>query len=417
MSVRTICPVIRLAVACLMVAIGLRTWLIMGLIEPVTVSGSSMVPALSGSFVQPRCPACEHLFAVGTEFAERATAVRCPHCSHATVSLEGLTIHRGDRLWIDRAAFSRQSPRRWDLVVVRNPENVAELSVKRIVGLPGEQVELDDGDVLIDGAVIPKPCSQQLMMRQLLFEVGDAPARWSGNPGSGWRFDQGTWTHRRKEANAIDWLRYRHPESTITDDVTYNAGITRKLNLVDEFLLSTSVRATGRGSLHFEIYDGTTRGRVSLYLPVGRIEASVGGQHSGSTRLPPQAVRQLSGSGLPISLSNTDGQLLLVVQGRSVFRSRWPRHPAVGVQQPVRIGIRNTSAEISQLALYRDLYYGDHAVGTAVERPVAWSLGASEYFLLGDNSPVSLDSRVWGPVSQRLVVGRSLCFANASGDR
>ncbi|HVM62126.1 MAG TPA: signal peptidase I [Verrucomicrobiae bacterium] len=33
-------------------------------------------------------------------------------------------------------------------------------------------------------------------------------------------------------------------------------------------------------------------------------------------------------------------------------------------------------------------------------------LGADEYFVLGDNSPRSLDSRFWGPVPKRSIVGR-----------
>lgn len=43
------------------------------------------------------------------------------------------------------------APRRWDVVVVRAPEDARRLLIKRVVGLPGERVEFRGGDVLADG--------------------------------------------------------------------------------------------------------------------------------------------------------------------------------------------------------------------------------------------------------------------------
>ena len=42
-------------------------------------------------------------------------------------------------------------PKRWEPVVVRRPGRESELVVKRLVGLPGETVELRHGDLYIDG--------------------------------------------------------------------------------------------------------------------------------------------------------------------------------------------------------------------------------------------------------------------------
>jgi signal peptidase I len=46
-------------------------------------------------------------------------------------------------------------PRRGDLVVVRRPRNLEV--VKRVVGLPGEQVRLRAGRLEIDGRPVPEP--------------------------------------------------------------------------------------------------------------------------------------------------------------------------------------------------------------------------------------------------------------------
>lgn len=37
----------------------------------------------------------------------------------------------------------------------------------------------------------------------------------------------------------------------------------------------------------------------------------------------------------------------------------------------------------------------------------SWSLKTGEYFMLGDNRPASLDSRSWGVVSKKLIIGRA----------
>ena len=47
-------------------------------------------------------------------------------------------------------SLSYQSPARGDIVAFRKEEN-GHFSVKRIVGLPGETVQITDGTVLIDG--------------------------------------------------------------------------------------------------------------------------------------------------------------------------------------------------------------------------------------------------------------------------
>ncbi len=39
-------------------------------------------------------------------------------------------------------------------------------------------------------------------------------------------------------------------------------------------------------------------------------------------------------------------------------------------------------------------------------QPKIATLGSNEYYLLGDNRPVSSDSRVYGPVERRFIIGR-----------
>jgi signal peptidase I len=64
------------------------------------------------------------------------------------------TLANGELLLVARRAYTRRSPQRGDIVVARYGN---EFITKRIVGLPGERVELVDGELWIDGSPLPAP--------------------------------------------------------------------------------------------------------------------------------------------------------------------------------------------------------------------------------------------------------------------
>jgi signal peptidase I len=39
--------------------------------------------------------------------------------------------------------------------------------------------------------------------------------------------------------------------------------------------------------------------------------------------------------------------------------------------------------------------------------PLTWIVGENEYFVMGDNRPMSQDSRVFGPIDEDLILGRA----------
>lgn len=62
------------------------------------------------------------------------------------------TLAAGDTLLINRAAYKITSPKRGDLIAFKLTEDEkASTHIKRIVGLPGETVQIKDGLILIDG--------------------------------------------------------------------------------------------------------------------------------------------------------------------------------------------------------------------------------------------------------------------------
>lgn len=153
----------RLAVGVALVAIALHTWLAMGLVVPVTVDGSSMAPTLEGPHWIYRCDACQEAFSIGFDQAAPDMAAECPGCGRLVERAVGSDTV-GDRLIVDRTAFSFRRPRRWEIVVFRSPVD-GQLSVKRVAGLPGERVALANGEVLIDGRSIAGPHNIKYALR------------------------------------------------------------------------------------------------------------------------------------------------------------------------------------------------------------------------------------------------------------
>ena len=63
------------------------------------------------------------------------------------------TLRFGDLLVVDKGAYEVFEPRRGDIVVGRLGQDVV---VKRVVGLPGEQVEILGGELYIDDELMPE---------------------------------------------------------------------------------------------------------------------------------------------------------------------------------------------------------------------------------------------------------------------
>ena len=65
------------------------------------------------------------------------------------------TIMTGDRLFGNRLAYSRKTPEHGDIIIFKFPDNEEENYVKRVIGLPGETVEIIDAQIYINGSKTP----------------------------------------------------------------------------------------------------------------------------------------------------------------------------------------------------------------------------------------------------------------------
>lgn len=69
-------------------------------------------------------------------------------------------IMRGDRVLVYKMVYRVEDPKRWDVAVIREP-TTKKFFIKRVVGLPGETVEIRNGDLLINGRNPSRPASLQ----------------------------------------------------------------------------------------------------------------------------------------------------------------------------------------------------------------------------------------------------------------
>jgi signal peptidase I len=73
-------------------------------------------------------------------------------------------FHTSERVIVDRVSMLFGGPSRGDVVVLESPSSNGELLIKRVIGLPGETVTIQDGRVYIDGRLLDEPYINEFCM-------------------------------------------------------------------------------------------------------------------------------------------------------------------------------------------------------------------------------------------------------------
>jgi len=71
------------------------------------------------------------------------------------------TLHNNERLIIEKLSYRFHEPHVGDIVVLKRSSGVGEPLIKRIVGTPGQTVEITDGKVFVDGVPLDEPYLDQ----------------------------------------------------------------------------------------------------------------------------------------------------------------------------------------------------------------------------------------------------------------
>ena len=84
------------------------------------------------------------------------------------------TLMPGDRILTNKLGISTRTFHRGDVIVFRNPENRRQNFIKRIVGLPGDSVEIKAGELLINGETLHQGSAADNIAqeRRLVYRTG-----------------------------------------------------------------------------------------------------------------------------------------------------------------------------------------------------------------------------------------------------
>lgn len=393
--------------------------------EAYIVPTGSMAPTLLGFHRDLICPNCGIRFALGLDEHGRGGLPACPNCGQDELEQAPSTDGAGDRLLVQKLLYDLRPPRRWEVAVFQNPEDPSQAFVKRVVGRPGESVEIRRGDIYINGRVARKDLDEQRATRILVYSNDFLPAdsdrfpRWitrkEGGPRaeSAWRaVGPGFVREARSDDNGrTDWLEYRHwqPDrkspGPVRDFIAYNGAETGSENRVDDLILDTLVRVRpGCRALRVRLSHGADRFEAVIPVDGGSPPLVLWNGQSlrrglGTGRL------ASSPDGAPrfhrIEASVVDQQFLVAVDGQLAFEPVTVEEPSAGPVPSVNtvaVGLEGGSGEVRGLRVFRDVYYTS-VLSSSLRRPFAvgepYRLGPGEYFVLGDNSPISNDSRFW----------------------
>ncbi|MCA9055733.1 MAG: signal peptidase I, partial [Planctomycetaceae bacterium] len=227
--------------------------------EAFVIPTGSMAPTLYGRNKEMECAKCGFDLVVGASSEvtrdgsrlkpnTRIEGAICPNCRYLNTEMERARVFNGDRILVNKFPYELSDPDRWDVFVFKFPEKPGTNYIKRLVGLPGETLRINGGDVYRieeDGkeTILRKAPDKQKVLQipvyhhdyqcEALSKAG-WPLRWSGmsrtsadNSSPGWQADSVGWTHDDATrslsitsadcANEPRWLRYQHLAPAVSD--------------------------------------------------------------------------------------------------------------------------------------------------------------------------------------------------------
>lgn len=83
--------------------------------------------------------------------------------THVSGSSMENTLSHGDNLIVDKITYRFKDPERFDIIVFPFQYKENTYYIKRIIGMPGETVQIVDGDIYIDGEVLQESYGREVI--------------------------------------------------------------------------------------------------------------------------------------------------------------------------------------------------------------------------------------------------------------
>ncbi|WP_435016973.1 S26 family signal peptidase [Tundrisphaera sp. TA3] len=386
--------------------------------EAFVIPTGSMAPTLMGRHKEINCPQCVFLYAINASDESEAMVRRgrleevgiCPNCRY-TARVTDTPSYKGDRILVMKFPYDlpflpgSSGPSRWDVVVFHYPVNPETNYIKRMVGLPGEDLRLNRGDIqtrpggTADAFRIQrKPLHHQRAMQMTVYDDAHRAAklrdlhewdRWKG--AEGWK-EETPGRYVASDPAGVEWSRlaYRHlipdPEqwaaieageklpraprpSLITDFYGYNSNVGQnpydnwlQSNWVGDLTVSGRVDVTKAvGHVRFELVEGGVTNRCEFDLATGKATL-----YHGEAKLGEATTALVGLGGHDVEFANVDDRLTLWVDGQTPFGDGLVYEespdmtlaPDASDLTPAGVSIRDGAAvAVSGLVVKRDIYY------------------------------------------------------------
>lgn len=408
------------------------------------VIGASMAPHFLGEHFQVQCEGCGGEVVADFEQSKTNESLICPFCGIPN-SVSECRRQASDRVTIE---LDSNSLSRWDVVAFQLP-SAQEAGVKRVVGLPGESIEIRDGNLWLEGGLIRKTIAEQKRTRILIHDsskTNSETALWQAVDSNGvrldraeHRFESGDFVLDSKAASSeLQWFEFCNQRNyarktdlnsaggekilawPIEDNYGYNQSLWRNLNVVDEIFVSLGFSTTGirRVGWKYELGDRTYSFEIDV---VGRELAITVLGDSAQKRIGQYALAEgiFGDPETEVEFSTIDRLAVVLIGGIEVAQFE--------LEAPVRVLPKSEpmSARLFQIGavgkagvgedrllgrvrIWRDIYYSPSQENNGESQLL---IGAPDGFLLlGDNQPVSIDSRHWpnASVPSEQLIGKVL---------
>ncbi len=362
---------------------------------------------------------------------------RCLSCGYEQgynqLTKRMMPVANGDRILVLKCIYQFIEPKRWDVIVFKNPLDPTENYIKRLIGLPEEKIEIIDGDVYINDQISRKPPKVQDKLWTLVYDHDYQPVRpregsfnghfwqqpFKNDADSKWIIDDKdnpTLARLDSTAEQISTLVYNTPDGRDFKAVySYNDVDPRREENMPECsdlmvrFYAESGSAVGRpvdsqSSIGVTIRKYQTNYSAWVNSTNEMVIVKVG-QDRQLIELKRKPVH-LSNVNKPtlVKFANVDHQLIFEFGREKVAYDLGTGPDDAGPRKAdiePRVKIFGSGRLIlSHIAIFRDIHYtaeknanGDD-LGRATEGN-PFTLMKDEFFVLGDNSPNSEDGRWW----------------------
>ncbi len=358
-------------------------------------------------------------------------------------------VRGGNKILVNKFVYKFRDPRRFEVMVFKNPADPAKTFIKRVIGLPGETMVLRDGDVYVrrtrtvDGGeggvseetfdeIVTKPRHVQEILLQPVYDMSSVEERKGRTPP--WDTYDQSWNvekvvegkipiseFTRLECDAVgpreSWVDYSRE---IDDFYAYNSrddfGGGSSRHTVGDLRVTLDVTMNGpEGGVMVEIREDDRSYRLFLRGTgpdeLAQTALLIDGRAKTGTQN--EALKLEAKRSYRVVLENIDDRVRASVDGKRVLSVEtfpWgyivPNDPDKTTTRDsgVRLGVRGDGAVFENVTIQRDVYYTTNGISRDV-----FDIGPDEFVVLGDNSPNSQDSRKWSKpgVPRSYIVGRA----------